>query len=194
MKKFSDCSGVILAGGQSSRMGFPKESLRYKDKRVIDIILDIFHRLFEEVLIVTDDKHGLPEFKQAKVIEDIIHERGPLGGIYTALKTTSKDKAFFVACDMPLLQAELIKKFLGISTEDFECIVPYTQAGVEPLHAIYSTRTLPIIEDLLKAGDYSIRKLFERCRCKFIKVDKSESGAFFNVNTPGDLKSLNQDG
>jgi len=194
MKDYQDFSGVILAGGQSRRMGFPKELLEYKDRRVIDIILDIFHLLFEEILIVTDDRNHLPEFKKVNVIEDLIHGRGPLGGIYTALKSTSKNKAFFVACDMPLLRPDLIEKLLKTSTEYFDCIVPYTPRGVEPLHAIYSNRTLPIIEDLLGRGDFSVRQLLEKCKCKFIKVDKSESLSFFNVNTPGDLERLNQDG
>ena len=189
-----DCkyfAGVILAGGQSSRMGFPKAFLTIKGKRAIDIILEVFHSLFEEIFIVTDDKNRFVGFKDVEVIEDLIKDCGPLGGIYTGLKAISKDKAFFVACDMPLLSSELIKKMLNASSEnDYGCIVPYTSKGVEPLHAVYSKKILQIIEDLLRGNDFSVNQLLKRCKCKHIKVNSQEAASFFNVNTQEELRQL----
>ena len=184
-------SGVILAGGQSNRMGFPKACLLLKGKRMIDIILEVFHPLFDEILIVTHDKKRLSEFKGIKVIEDLVKGYGPLGGIYTGLKAISNDKAFFVACDMPLLHNELIKKILNTSMQnDYQCVVPCTPDKIEPLHAVYSNKILRTIEDLLKGKDFSINQLLKRCRCKYVRACKSESSSFFNINTPEDLRAL----
>ena len=184
-------SGVILAGGKSSRMGLPKAFLSLKEKRMIDIIVDVFQRFFEEIFIITDDKNLFSELKGAKVIEDLIKGRGPLGGIYTGLESISKDKAFFIACDMPLLRNDLIKRLLDISTQDeYDCIVPYASGGIEPLHAIYSKKILSTVKDLLMENDLSIKQLLARCKCKYVKVENGVEASFFNVNTPQDYKKL----
>lgn len=189
----NDVSGVILAGGKSIRMGLEKPFLTVKNKRIVDIALDIFKSIFDEILIVTDNKNRFFEFKAEKVgvVEDLVKARGPLGGIYTGLKTISNDRAFFIACDMPLLRNDFIKRLLDISAADeYDCIIPYTSRGIEPLHAIYSRKILPTIEDLLIGTDLSIRQLLKRCNCRYIKVENEVGDSFFNVNTPRDLKKL----
>ncbi|MBU1913562.1 MAG: molybdenum cofactor guanylyltransferase MobA [Candidatus Omnitrophica bacterium] len=185
-------TGVILAGGRSSRMGRPKALLTVNGKRMIDIILEVFHSLFNEIFIVTDDKNNFVEFKDVKIVEDSISGYGPLGGIYTGLKSISNDKAFFVACDMPFLHIGLIKRLLNISKENgCDCVVPYTSRSIEPLHAVYSSKILGKIEHLLKEKEFSLNQLLKRCNCEYIKVKKGEYLSFFNVNTPEDLKELN---
>jgi len=191
----NDFAGVILAGGQSSRMGFPKEALKFKGKKVMDIILDIFRPLFGEILIITDDKNRLTEFKHARVIEDLVKGCGPLGGIYTGLKAASKDWAFFVACDMPFLHTALINRLLNNSKKgEYSCIIPYTEKGIEPLHAVYSKAVLPELENILDKGEFSIRQLLRNCNCKYIKSNKNESSSFCNINTPEDLKKMEAKG
>ena len=83
MKLYQGISGLILAGGQSRRMGFPKPFLTVEGKRIINTTLKVFKSLFEEIFIVTGDKNHLLQFKGIKVVEDLIKESGPLGGIYT---------------------------------------------------------------------------------------------------------------
>ena len=184
-------AGVILAGGKSSRMGSAKPFLTVEGRRIIDSTLEIFNSIFDEILIVTDDKNRFMEFKDVKVIEDLVKGYGPLAGIYTGLKTISKDKAFFVACDMPFLDKVLIKNLLDISfTNDCDAVVPCTSRGIEPLHAVYSKRTVGIIEDLLEGDDLSIRSFFKRCNCKYIEIETKRYQSFFNVNTPEDLRVL----
>ncbi len=88
-------AGVVLAGGKSKRMGFPKELLTINGKRVISRILDVLKSFFEEILIVTNDKELFREFKEIKIVEDLVKGYGPLGGIYTGLKTITKQWGFF---------------------------------------------------------------------------------------------------
>lgn len=188
---YSNISGVILAGGGSIRMGIPKANLLLNGKRIIDIILDAFEPLFDEIFIVTDDKNRFKGFKDVAVIEDLVKGCGPLGGIYTGLKAISNDTAFFCACDMPFLRRDLIEKLLDISLEnEYTCVVPYTSAGIEPLHAVYSKKNLGIIENLLKENNLSIKQLFKRCKCKYVEVGNEEAPSFYNVNTPEELKKI----
>ena len=187
----ADFSGIILAGGKSSRMGHPKAFLTVKGKRMIDIILEVFYSLFEEILIITDDQSQFKGFKGVKVIQDLVKDCGPLAGIYTGLKAISKDKAFFVACDMPFLHIGLINKLLDISRKgSYSCIIPYSNKGAEPLHAVYSKSILLELENSLGRGELSVKQFLRHCNCKYIKSQEEESSSFFNINTPEDLKEI----
>lgn len=192
--KYKDFSGVVLAGGKSSRMGTPKAFLKIKNKRIIDIALETLKVFFDEVLIVGDDKDRFSKFKNSIVVEDLVKECGPLGGIYTGLKAISNPKAFFVACDMPFLHNGLIKRLLDIAKQDAsDCIIPYIDERIEPLHGIYSKAMLTVIEGALKGKDYSVAKLLKRCNCKYIEAEKVESSSFMNMNRPEDLIHLASD-
>lgn len=172
-------------------MGIPKANLLLNGKRIIDIILDALEPLFDEIFIVTDDKTKFEKIKGVKVIEDLVKGSGPLAGIYTGLKISSNNLAFVSACDMPFLRKGLIKRLLDIALEDkYDCIVPKSSRGIEPLHAVYARNNLPLIERLLKEGTFSVRELFNRCNCKYLEVDQKQARSFVNLNTPQDLKEI----
>ncbi|MFH1847664.1 MAG: molybdenum cofactor guanylyltransferase, partial [Candidatus Omnitrophota bacterium] len=111
-------AGVILAGGKNTRMGTHKAFLRVDGVRIIDRILEVFKPLFDEILIVTDNKDNFTEFKDVKVVDDLVRERGPLGGIYTGLKMIAGGKAFFSACDMPFLHNGLVERLLVMAQDE----------------------------------------------------------------------------
>ena len=125
-----DISGVILAGGKSSRMGRDKTYLKIRGRRLIDIVLETFRPFFDDIIIATNAKSRFEEFSDVKVCEDLIQKRGPLGGIYTALKACRFEKALFAACDMPYLKTDLISRLLDLAQDDsFDCFVPITDQG-----------------------------------------------------------------
>ncbi len=191
MNKYSDFSGVILAGGRGSRLGFPKERLSFRDRNIIAMNLELFNSLFEEVLIITDNQKRLTGVSGVKIVKDLVKDCGPLGGIYTGLKKISRDKAFFVACDMPFLRIDLIERLLNISRKNiYNCIIPYSYKGIEPLHAIYHKRILSNLEKCLCKKNLSIKQLLSNCDCKYIRCHKGELISFFNINTADDLKEM----
>lgn len=188
---YKDITGVILAGGKSSRMGSAKEFLSVNGRPMLDNVLDVLNPLFCEIFVVTNDKKRFPNLKRAEVVEDLVRGRGPLGGIYTGLRVISSEKAFFVACDMPFLHNALIRKLLDYARQsDYDCVIPRYADRIQPLHAVYSRRITQIIEDSLKGEDLSIMQLIQRCKCKYIDADKEEASSFFNINTPQDLKEI----
>ncbi|MFH1867978.1 MAG: molybdenum cofactor guanylyltransferase [Candidatus Omnitrophota bacterium] len=188
---YKDIAGVILAGGKSRRMGFPKQFLTLKSRRVVDNIIDVLKGFFEEILIVTDDKSCFAEIKGVCIAEDIVKDRGPLGGIYTGLKRSSNKRAFFVACDMPFLHNGLIERLLKISNdENLDCIIPRSEKGPEPLHGIYSKNMIPEIEKSLKSGELSIAGMLNKFNCKYVKAEKGELTSFLNINTQEDLEKI----
>ncbi len=180
-------SGVILAGGQNSRMGCRKAFLEIGGKKMIDVILGKLKQFFTEVIIVTE-KNGDSLYCECRVIEDIIEGCGPLGGVYTGLREISGEAGFFVGCDMPYLCEGLVSRLIAeVDLARYECIVPKHSKGIEPLHAVYSRQILPKVERALSSGKLSFRELFADCSCKYIDVDETEISSFANINTPEDL-------
>lgn len=169
---------MILAGGKSSRIGLPKAFLEINGKRIIDNTLEIFESIFDETFIIT---------------EDLIENCGPLGGIYTGLNIISFQKAFFVACDMPFLHTVLINRLLeAAKDETLDCIIPVSDKGFEPLHAVYFKKIIPAIEKSLEKKELSIIKAVSGLNCKYIRAGKDELSSFFNINTAQDLENGNR--
>ena len=190
---YPEISGAVLAGGESRRLGISKALLSVGGERVIDRVLEVMRSLFEEVIIVTDDRErfGCPE--GVTVAEDLLPGGGPLGGIYTALRRSSKEAVFVVGCDMPFLHVGLIDRILSATREGrFECIIPYGPRGIEPLHGVYSKAALGVIENLLGEEDFAIRRVFPRVSSKFIEAEPDELISFFNVNTSEDLNLIGE--
>ena len=191
-KIYKDISGVILAGGQSRRMGFPKNYLTINGKSIIDNTIELLETFFDELIIVTDVKSRCKDFGRVKVVEDLVRECGPLGGIYTGLKLISCKKAFFVANDMPFLYAGLIERVLKTAKDEkIDCVVPYSYKGFEPLHALYSKNILPGIKNALKRKEFTVIGALTGYKCKFLKARIDELSSFYNINTPDDLQKIN---
>ena len=102
-----EVTGVILAGGKSSRMGKNKALLELGGKRIIESEINLFKSIFKEVILVTNSPLEYAGF-DIKIVTDIFPEKGSLGGIYTGLFYSSYDYSFVASCDMPFLRRDMI--------------------------------------------------------------------------------------
>src|SRR3989339_729492 len=107
-KPIGKVTGVILAGGKSRRFGKNKSFIQIDGTPLIERVVTVMGSVFEHRLLVTNTPEeyaylGLP------MVQDLIKGIGPLGGIYTGLETIADDAGFFVACDMPYLNADLVR-------------------------------------------------------------------------------------
>ena len=116
-------SGIILAGGKNSRMGTNKAFLEIDGNRLIDKIMDIYRRLFNEIIIVTNDPVSYIEFSDASIVTDIYKNKGPLGGIFTGLFYAKNPGIFVSACDLPYLNPDFIL-YLARPAENHDVVVP----------------------------------------------------------------------
>ncbi len=179
-------SGVIQAGGKSTRMGRNKAVLEIGGKRLIDRLVDGLHQIFPEVIIVANTP-DLYENLGVRVVPDLIPGKGSLGGIYTATTVASHPWAFVMACDMPFFNPGLIR-YLATLTEGWDAVIPYTDDW-EPLYALYAKTCLPQMERLIQSGNLKISRFFPHVRVR--RVDREELHphdpqglSLFNVNTP----------
>ncbi len=186
------CTGVILAGGLSTRFsGKNKAFLNIEGKRILDYTLDIFKQLFDETILVTNNPLEFLKY-DLKIVTDIYPVRSSLTGVHAGLFYSLNPYAFITACDTPFLQKALIETILNHIERRSDVIIPETSAGLEPLCAVYSKQCLKQIEMNISEEKFQIFRFFKKVRAKKIpektlrKVDP-DLISFMNINTPDDL-------
>ena len=192
-------TGIILSGGKSVRMGRDKAFIEIDGIPIIQRIYDIFQKIFTEIIIVTNQKEFYSGFK-AKIVSDLIINNGALGGLYTGLFFSSNPYSFCVACDMPFLKESMIQ-YLIKQANEYDVIVPRTEDGLQPLHAVYSKNCLESIKNIIGLGKYKIIDFYPLVKTKIIEESEFISldinlnlmrESFFNINTPGELNFLKE--
>ena len=183
-------TGLILAGGKSSRYGRNKALVEMNGIRLIERVIGVMEPLFEHLIIVTNTPQDYAYLK-LPMVEDLIKGLGPLGGIFTGLQAMSDEAGFFVACDMPFLNGALIRHMVD-AMEDFDVVVPKVDWKVEALHAIYTKSCIPAIKELIDNREYQIIKLFDKVRVRYVSKEEiyvldPELRSFFNINRPEEL-------
>ena len=186
-----DVAGVILAGGKSLRYGKNKGLAKINGIPLIERVVQVMNSLFQHLIIITNtpDEYA---YLRLPMHEDLIKRIGPLGGIFTGLSVISNNAGFFVACDMPLLNRELIRHMVE-NKNDFDAVVPRVSEEKEALHALYSKRCLPAIRRLIDTGEYRVIRFFHEVSVWYVDEDEIRSfdpelRSFFNVNSPHDLR------
>lgn len=194
MNNLLNFTGIILSGGKSLRMGKNKAFIEIEGLPMIERILNLFKKIFKEILVITNDKNQFGHLDNVKIYNDLIPYKGALGGLFTGLFYSSNEYSFCVGCDMPFLNESLIK-FLIKKIDGEDIIVPKTEKGLEPLHAIYSKRCLSLIKKMIDSGKSRIIDIYPLLNVKiieekeFIELDP-EGKSFLNINTPEELEQI----
>lgn len=184
--------GVILAGGRSSRMGQNKAEMQLAGEPLLARVARSLSPAVDELLVIGPPSlaHLTP---QARVIADSIPGRGPLGGLYTALTATTSARIFVVACDMPFVRPGLVLAMLARADvqDEVDVVTVRAEGRLHPLHAVYAHHCLPIVEQALKADDYSLHALLAQLSvvaidAEVVRREDPNGISAFNVNTPAD--------
>ncbi len=184
-------TGVIQAGGKSTRMGGePKALVELGGKRIIERIVDVLGSVLSNLLIVTNTPE-LYAFLELPMVPDVFPDHGSLGGIYSGLKAAKGDGAFTVACDMPFLKAEVVRLVVSHAGEA-DVVIPKVGDQYETLHALYAKACLPPMEAMLKAKRFKVIGFFPQVRV--LEIPEAEVArltdpdlCFMNVNTLDEL-------
>jgi molybdopterin-guanine dinucleotide biosynthesis protein A len=185
-----DVSGFILLGGKSSRYGSNKALAKIGGVRLVDRVAGVMKSIFHRVILLTNTPAEYA-YLQMPMVEDLVKGFGPMGGIYTGLMTLSDGAAFFVACDMPFLSERLIRHMVDVRG-DFDAVVPRMDWMLEPLHALYSKRCIPVIREAIQQYQHQILKCFAELRVRYVDQEElrlwdPDLRSFFNINKPEDL-------
>ncbi len=181
-------TGIILAGGKSSRMGTDKGFLKLNNNLFIKHVINAVKPLVSETIIVSDnnnyDVFGL------KRVEDEIKNAGPLSAVYSGLKTSKTQYNFVLSCDIPLITTEILKKLLKEIDKHTDIIQIVSQGKSMPLIALYKKQCETVFLELLNNNERRMNYAINQCNLKTIILQTEEEIYTKNINTPEDLKKI----
>lgn len=190
-------SAIIQAGGQSRRMGRDKALIDYHGRPLLAHVIDTLRQLSDDVIVVSNrsDSYGpIVQSPGARLVPDYEPPSGPLGGLAAGLAAMKHDLAVVVACDMPLLNLDLLR-YLIERAGSVDAVVPLTGDQYEPLHAVYRRTCLAPIQRRLANDQRRVISFFDEVRVAAIPEAEwralDPSGrSLSNLNTPDDLAQL----
>ncbi len=188
--KIPPLSVGILAGGKSSRMGENKALLKIGDQKMIEKLvseLGVFSGL-----TISAAKKGDYEYLGTDMVYDEHKDIGPIEGLRTVLSAAEEEYVFICAADMPNITAEFVRTLALFISSDHDCYVVCDEDHLQPLCSIYKKSVLPIIEELIAAGDYRLRKIFDRVNTLYIPLEalNFDKKTVKNVNTKEEYVKL----
>ncbi len=184
---------VILAGGDSKRLGQPKALLDFRGKTLIELMVDHLGLYFDQITVVTDRPDAYCHLP-VKLTEDIIvsEHKSPLRGIHAGLNASDLPCQFVAACDMPFLNLDLIHYMAGFAAA-YDAVVPRIGEHYQPLHAFYSRNCIEIIERQVNLGYFKVTDFYKHLKIRFITLDEIRrfdpgQESFININRWSDYE------
>jgi len=187
----NNITGIILAGGKSTRMGSDKGFVTYNNKPFIQHIIDALHPLVDEIIIVSNN----PDYDvfNLKRVNDIIEEAGPLAGLYTGLHHSNTERNLVLSCDIPVINQRVLEQLILASNKDIDVVQTESQGKTMPLIALYNKRCASTCLALLESGERRLRFLINQLKSKTIVLDDTLEKYTANINSQSDLKELNDE-
>jgi molybdopterin-guanine dinucleotide biosynthesis protein A len=181
-------AGVVLAGGESERMGRDKRRLTISGQTLLAQTIARLRPLVDEMLVVVRERGELPPV-DARIVTDQYAGMGVLAGVHAGLAATRAPWAYVVAGDMPLLNADLLRAMAALTDKECDVVVPRWRGELEPLHALYRPAACaPAAEAALRASRRRVIAFYPQVRVREIEEDvvlrlAPQGHSFFNVNT-----------
>jgi molybdopterin-guanine dinucleotide biosynthesis protein A len=192
MESGLDITAIILAGGQSSRMGADKGLVMLGDKAFIAHIIDAVSPLVKEIIIVSQnadyDKFG------CRRVEDSIKNVGPIGGIYTGLLETSTETNLVLSCDVPLISKEVLVYLIKRNKADVEVLQYKTRENTLPLIALYKKRCIVKCKEYLDKNERRLQQLILGLQTKTIELPERFEKYTRNINSLEELNEIRNEG
>ena len=182
---------IILAGGENKRVPVIKGFLEINGRGIIEKNIELLKVIFNKVIISTNN----PEiyfYLSVPMIGDIIEYRGPMTGILSVLTMPDVSEVFVTACDMPFINAMLIKYIVDKWEKEYDAVIPIFDDKPQPLLGIYSKRIAKRMEQSIKIGGRSLRRFLQGINVLYINEEEvrgidPEGRSFININTMEDF-------
>jgi len=182
-------TGILLAGGMSSRMGREKGSMNIGQHMMYEYPLRALQSVCDKILI--SSCQPLPGQSTYPTICDQIREIGPIGGIHTCLEHSSTDLNIVLSYDMPMVNEGLLRYLIAWSP-GWDMVVPAMKTNqVEPLCALYRKSMSGVLEEQIKEKKYAVRQAIPKVASKVLNITAEmpfyHPELFLNINSMEDL-------
>ena len=185
-------TGVVLAGGRSTRMGQEKAFLPYGGKKLIEHIVSRLQPYCDNILVSVNEASQY-EFLKLPLITDKNKNCGPLGGLEAAIDASPTELCFIIPCDVPFISGAIIPLLASeIGTHD--ACVPLSGGFYEPLVALYNKTALTAFRECLKEKKYKVSDSFPQMMVRYIPEEmlrkRCLANIFHNINTISDYENM----
>ncbi len=203
-------TGIILAGGQSRRMGADKAFVLLEGQRLIERVMGVLQQVCGEIIIASSDTRPYAALG-ARVVVDTIRSFGAIAGLHAALQAMDTDLGVAVAVDMPFLNGPLLRAMVD-AAPGWDAVIPALgprgvrgngprvrakDLGIHPLHAVYRRSCLAAIQAAIDRDDRRLNTFLPMVRVRYFAADDMrqfdpELRSLENLNTPEDLQRLDR--
>jgi molybdopterin-guanine dinucleotide biosynthesis protein A len=178
-------TGIILAGGKSSRMGQDKGLMLLDDKPMIQHVIAALKPVVDEIIIISNQK-GYDIFGYP-VYEDLIKDKGPLAGISTGLHHANFDNSVVLSCDTPFVNSSLLSLLIN-NSKDFEITIPKNNDKTHQLIGIFSKSCMEKFNNCIENNHLRASSVFESLNLNVVDASHFDKKIFTNINTQYDIK------
>ena len=184
--------GIILAGGQSRRMGTNKSIKEISGKKLIDIVLNRAQKQVDKIAVNSNTKINFNFAEKFEIIPDCVQGNlGPLVGILTGMKWAKMQKKEYrwlvtFPVDSPFFPDNLIRKFLDSHSNE-DVIIAKSNERLHPVFSLWNTNLVDSLEEELSRGVRKIEEFTKKFKTKVVNFSVIGYDPFFNINNANDL-------
>ena len=166
----TEYSAIILAGGESKRMGQKKSTLLLQGKTFIEIMIDKLIDIGIREILISGYEYDLEKYRDTecvfKTVKDIYQNKGPLAGIHAGLEAADHNSVLIVTEDAPLVPIDFMKQLMQ-EHEENDSSITVTRSGdrLQPLLGIYDKSLISECDDILQGDKATVRALIDRVGC-----------------------------
>jgi molybdenum cofactor guanylyltransferase len=185
-----DCTALILAGGDSRRMGQDKAALVLGGKTLLERVTATMQQVFPKVVVSVRQLRSGVDTPQ---VCDEQPASGPMAGLIAGLAQAGTPWVFAVACDMPFVTQDVVIRLASLRN-GFQAVVPMVGGHPQPLAAFYATSTLDAMRGSFAAGDRSMRRVLDKFEVRYVSEAELRAAdpqlrSFFDLDTPQDFQA-----
>lgn len=188
MNSSQNISAYILCGGKSSRMQTEKGLVCFNEKPFIQYIINAIKPIANNIVLVTNNE----DYKifGCNLIEDIYTNKGPVGGIYTALEHSKVENNLILSCDIPFITTEVLKILIDnhLSSENN---ITFLSDGIKnyPLIGVYKKLLVNLFEEAILNEKLKLQRVIQTITNIVISIDIKYHSTLKNINTKQDLET-----
>jgi molybdopterin-guanine dinucleotide biosynthesis protein A len=191
-----ELTGVVLAGGRSSRFGTDKAFARLGGCTLLERALAGVAAVCDDLVVVAAPGKDEASYAVAgaRVTHDAVEGQGPVAGIVAGLRAARRSRALVVAVDMPCLREDVLR-LLAAAAPEADVVAPVVDGRPEPLCAVYATRAAEPMAEALARDVRKITDAFAGLTVRWVEESAlraldPELRSFWNVNRPDDLARI----
>jgi molybdopterin-guanine dinucleotide biosynthesis protein A len=184
---------MLMAGGQSRRMGFDKATLTIGGEPLWQRQLRVLAELKPAAVWVSARIKPPWCPAEIEVLLDAPPSRGPLSGLAAGLHRLETSHLLVLAIDLPNISAEHLRKLCSLIRPGCG-VIPTNAGSFEPLSAIYPIESAPTVREALSSSNFSLqhiaKALVRQNRAEAYVVPAEERAFYLNLNRPSDVESF----